>query len=95
MNTSTSPGSPGSGSPSDPDGKQKLIANERIKITALLLNNCAMATLGSGVIVPSVALAYGTAFPQSPYYILAAAGWFAGGVVIHLFTRWTLRGLKA
>lgn len=71
MNTSTSPGSPGSGSPSDADGKQKLIANERIKITALLLNNCAIATLGSGVIVPSVALAYGTAFPQSPYYILA------------------------
>ncbi len=23
------------------------------------------------------------------------AGWFVSGVVIHLFTRWTLRGLKA
>ena len=94
MSTSTSTGTPGPVNPADPDAKQKLVANERIKITATLLNNCAMAALGSGVIVPTAALAYGTTFPKSPYYILIAAGWFAGGVVIHLFTRWTLRGLK-
>jgi hypothetical protein len=79
----------------DPALKQKLIANERIKMTATLLNNCAMATLGSGVIVQSAALAYGTSLPKSPYYLLVAAVWFVAGVMIHLFTRWTLRGLKA
>jgi hypothetical protein len=83
------------GGPADPAATQKLVANERIKITATLLNNCAVATLGSGVIVPSAALAYGTSIPRSPYYLLVAAGWFVSGVVIHLFTRWTLRGLKA
>ncbi len=72
-----------------------MIANERLRMTASLLNNCSMATLGSGVIVPSAALAYGTSIPKSPYYFLVAAGWFVAGVVIHLFTRWTLRGLKA
>ena len=83
------------GAPSDPALTRKLIANERIKITATLLNNCAMAALGSGVIVPIAALAYGTSIPKSPYYLLVAAGWFVAGVVIHLFTRWTLRELKA
>jgi hypothetical protein len=92
---STSSGSPGPDRSADPDPKQKLIANERLKMTAALLNNCAMATLGSGVIVPSAALAYGSSIPKSPYYFLVAAGSFVAGVVIHLFTRWTLRGLKS
>ncbi len=92
MSVSTSTEAGGS---ADPAATQKLVANERIKITATLLNNCAVATLGSGVIVPSAALAYGTSIPRSPYYLLVAAGWFVSGVVIHLFTRWTLRGLKA
>ena len=72
-----------------------MIANERIKITATLLNNCAMAALGTGVIVPMAALIYGTTVPKSPYYLLIAVGWFISGIGLHLFTRWTLRELKA
>ena len=95
MSTSTSTGSPGPDSPADADTKQKLVTNERIKITATLLNNCAMAALGTGVIVPMAALVYGTTIPKSPYYLLIAVGWFISGVGLHLFTRWTLRELKA
>ena len=95
LSTSTSTGSAGPIDPLDSEARRKLVANERIKITATLLNNCAMAALGSGVIVPIAALAYGTSIPKSPYYLLVAAGWFVAGVVIHLFTRWTLKELKA
>ena len=95
MSTTPLTGPPGPDSPPDPDAKQKLIANERIKITATLLNNCAMAALGTGVIVPTAALVYGTTIPKSPYYLLIAVGWFVSGVGLHLFTRWTLKELKA
>ena len=54
-----------------------------------------MAALGTGVIVPMAALAYGTSIPKSPYYLLIAIGWCVAGVGIHRFTRWTLRELKA
>ncbi len=94
MDTSTPHGSPGSRGPADPDGKRKLIANERIKITATLLNNCAAAALGTGVIVPIAALAYGTAIPKSPYYLLIAVGWLIAGLGLHLFTRYTLREME-
>ena len=85
---------PAPGGPPDPDAKRKLVANERVKMTATLLNNCAMAALGTGVIVPTAAIAYGTSIPGSPCYLLVAVGWFVSGVGIHLFTRWTLRSFK-
>ncbi len=93
MSTSISTGSPGPGSPAPPDAQKKLVTNERIKITATLLNNCAMAALGTGVIVPTAAIAYGTSVPTSPYYLLVGTGWFLVGLGFHLFTRWTLRSL--
>lgn len=72
----------------------KTARNERTKITATAFNNIAVALLVTGVIVPSVSLAYQFALPHSGYWYAFALLWGGAGVGFHLIARRILERIE-
>lgn len=52
------------------EATSKLVANEQAKLAATLFNNVAVALIVAGVIVPVVAIAYGTTVPTGRFWIV-------------------------
>lgn len=79
-----------------PEADAKLVRNERAKLTAAYLNAAAGTALGAGVIAPLVAALYGvpggTAGPLT--LALGLTMFFAVSVLLHVWARYMLRGLK-
>lgn len=74
-----------------------LVPNERIKLTAGLLNTVAGFSITAGGLAPLIAMTYGlnTATGLGPLVIgLILVVWLAAGVAIHLYARYLLGGLK-
>ncbi len=74
-----------------------LIQNERIKLTAGLLNTLAGFALTAGTAAPLVALSYGlSAAPAAEPLVLVeiVATWFLVGLAFHLAARRLLGRLK-
>jgi hypothetical protein len=72
-----------------------LVANERIKLLASLLNTAAMAVFGAGAIIPVINYAYDNV-PQNshPEKIPPMVGVCTVlAVLLHLSARWYLGGL--
>jgi hypothetical protein len=73
-----------------------LIGNERLKLTAGLLNGLAIAMVAAGAIAPLAAFTYGIPGAASGLTVaLIGIAWLIGGLVLHSLARWLLRGLKA
>ena len=67
------------------------IHNGRVKLTATALNNCAIATIVAGLIVPVVGYAYGLAnVPVSPLWWLTGLAWLVSGISLHIGGRMIL-----
>lgn len=74
-----------------------MIANERIKLTAGLLNTVSGFALTAGAVAPLIALSYGlTAAPiiEPLVLILIVAIWFGVGLAFHVAARRLLGRLK-
>lgn len=79
-----------------PDGLS-LVTNERVKLTASLLNTVAGFSITAGGIGPLIALSYGLNAPTivSPLVLaLVGAIWLGAGIGAHLLARWILGRLK-
>ena len=75
------------------EADDKLVANERAKLTATWLNAISVAAIAVGGIGPLVGVFTGTV-RTGPALALTAA-WFAFGVVLHSLARRRLGGLRA
>lgn len=72
-----------------------LVRNERVKLTANLLNTVAAATLVTGVIGPNIALSYGLPGPGGGWAVLLiTVVWLLVGSAIHYLARYVLKGLQ-
>jgi hypothetical protein len=74
-----------------------LIHNERLKLTAGVLNTMASGLVITGVVAPAVAVIYGVPGPAQAgglLLALASAFWLAGGATLHILARAALGGLK-
>ena len=74
-----------------------VVANERVKLTASLLNTAAGFSLTAGAIAPLIAGSYGlNAAPTvgARALLLIIGIWFAVGVGLHLLARRVLGALK-
>lgn len=65
----------------------KTARNERRRITATALNNLAVSLIVTGVIVPTVTLAYQLTYPQTSYWAAFAVMWFLFGIALHIISR--------
>lgn len=72
----------------------KASRNERIKLLATTLNTIGLAFLVPGVIVPAVALLYGSDPPRSPYWLEIAVWWAFQAVILHIGARTVLGGIE-
>jgi hypothetical protein len=79
---------------SDPQARRRLIANERVKITATMLNNAAVAAFIASVVAPAVAAGYGITVPQSPYWWEFGIIWLTMAAAFHVVARLVLGDLK-
>ena len=73
------------------------IENERTKLTATLINNTAMAVIGTGVIAPFFAIRYGLGSlgaDQARLFAVSAPIWIIVGVALNLIARAILGWLK-
>lgn len=71
------------------------IHNERVRLTATALNNTAVATVVTGVVVPAAGIAYGLpTAPQMGLWWLVALAWLGGATALHVAARVTLGGLR-
>ena len=75
---------------------EKLIHNERLKLTAAWLNMLSGASIAAGVIAPLVVRFYGVPSSTVPATLLylGAALWFFGGIALHLTARRLLGKLR-
>jgi hypothetical protein len=74
-----------------------LVHNERLKLSANVLNGAAGSSFAVGVIAPAAAAFYNVgAAPGVPLAALSigAAIWFSAAVALHLAARLILGGLK-
>lgn len=94
MRISTSPETPGSGSPADPAAKKKLVANELAKLTASALNNVAVAAMITSVVAPAASDLYGITAPKSPYWWEFGMAWLIAAGVLHFIARKMLGDLE-
>lgn len=78
----------------DRPSEQKLIDNERAKLTATYVNNLAVALVVLGTFAPAIGLAYGAQGAVHGWPLLLALAWFAAGITLHLFARSMLRRLQ-
>ena len=75
----------------------KLVQNERVKLTATLLNGVALASVVAGVVTPLAALTFGigTASGRTPFLVaFFSSTWLFVAGILHLGARWVLRRLE-
>jgi hypothetical protein len=65
------------------------IHNERVKLRATILNNAALAFIGAGFIVPTVAGQL-----RDGWHALVTAVWIGCGVGLHYAARYVLGSLR-
>ena len=73
------------------------VHNERLKLTASLLNTAAGFALTAGAIGPLIALTYGVSPGPAlgaPVLALFILVWFSVGIGLHMLARYVLGGLK-
>jgi hypothetical protein len=80
--------------PTDPIAKQKLVNNERYKISATALNNASVAAVITSVVAPATADLYGIGAPKSPYWWVFGMCWLAGSAALHFAARHLLGDLE-
>ncbi len=73
--------------PDTPSPKQKLIDNERAKLSATALNNGAVAATVASVVGPTASELHGITAPTSPYWWAFGACWMILAVGLHLLAR--------
>jgi hypothetical protein len=73
-----------------------LIHNEKVKLSANILNGPSTACLTVGAIAPLAALVYasGTMSLSLSFYGVAGFSWLLAAAALHLFARETLGGLQ-
>jgi hypothetical protein len=73
----------------------ELVHNERVKLTANVLNSASTACLTVGAIAPLAALIYasGTMTLSLSFFVIAGLSWLLAAAALHLFARETLGGL--
>jgi hypothetical protein len=71
----------------DPLAKQKLVSNERLKLSATALNNASVAAFITSVVAPATANLYGNGVPKSPYWWMFGACWLADSAGLHFAAR--------
>lgn len=84
-----------SGSIPPTPAQQTAIDNERTKLTANALNTLAVATVVTGIVVPTVKFVYepgGT--PPWPLLVAISLVWLGAGVGLHLIARAVLGRLR-
>jgi hypothetical protein len=73
------------------------VHNERVKLTANVLNAAAAGMFVTGVVAPAVAVLYGIPGPSSAglgLIAVASAAWFAASLTIHSIARRILGRLR-
>ncbi len=65
----------------------KAARNERRKITATAVNNVGVAIIVTGIVVPSVSIAYQMTLPQTKYWSIFALLWLIRGLGLHAIAR--------
>lgn len=70
------------------------VHNERVKLTASALNNIAVATVVTAIIVPIVGWLYGASVAATPVFWLIMAAWLVVGVALHVIAQGVLGRLK-
>lgn len=71
-----------------------MVANERVKITATMLNNTAVAAFITSVVAPGASAVYGANVPKSPYRVWFGLCRLGSAAILHVSARVTLGGLK-
>jgi hypothetical protein len=68
---------------------ETLIRNERTKLTAVALNNVAVASIVAGTLSPVVGMAYGLAAPHRGGWVTALLSvfWIGSGACLHMAAR--------
>ena len=77
----------------DPEARERLIGNERIKLTAGLLNTLAASCIVAGIIAPVATILYTIQLPVSHYWGLFVLCWGLAALSFHLIARALLKGL--
>ena len=95
MSTSTPTGTPGPVEPADPAATKKLVANERAKLTAMALNNGAVAAMITSVVGPGASVLYGIATPKTPYWWEFGLAWIIISAGLHMAARTALGELES
>ena len=69
--------------------------DERTKLTATFMNGVAITMVAAGSIAPLVAYSYGMPGSSTGAFVaLRGVAWLVGGIALHLFARWILRGIR-
>ncbi|MGX7744541.1 hypothetical protein [Rhodopseudomonas parapalustris] len=68
--------------------------NERLKLTAALLNNLSVSFITVGVIGPALSLLSGSPAVTSNQFLAIACGCIGLGLTLHLMGRRLLEGLR-
>ena len=73
-----------------------IVHNERLKLSANVLNGASIACLTVGAIAPLAALVYasGTVTLSLGFYGVAGFSWLLAAAALHLLARETLGGLQ-
>jgi hypothetical protein len=74
--------------------KEKLVENERVKLTATALNNGAIAAFVASIVGPAASELYGITAPKSPYWWAFGLCWLIGAAVLHMSARRVLGDLE-
>jgi hypothetical protein len=74
--------------------KEKLVSNERARLTATALNNSAVAAMITSVVGPAASDLYGIAAPKSPYWWAFGLAWIIIAASLHLAARKAIGDLQ-
>jgi hypothetical protein len=80
---------------SDAEALAKLVHNEQMKLGATLFNSVAVAFIVTGLVVPAIAVSYGTTVPRSPSWIGYSMFWVAAAALNHPIARLLLSRMRA
>jgi hypothetical protein len=78
----------------DEAARRVLVRHEQRKLVATLFNNVAVAFIVTGLVVPVVALAYGTTVPRGRYWVGYALLWLVMAGVNHQMARMRLARME-
>lgn len=79
--------------PDDPEARERLIGNERTKLTCTFLNNLAGSCAFAGIIAPVASVLYTFQVPASRYWGAFVLCWLVVASGFHIGARAVLRRL--